>query len=52
MSHEQLCELAKMSIAAVFADSSVSAQETLSSLRDLEKYIDIMIDALKAGGCE
>lgn len=43
----RLIRNAKAAINAVFADTSVSREETQTALRDLRDEIDILLDALK-----
>jgi hypothetical protein len=48
MTHEQLCEEAKKAISAVFSDRSVSARETMLSLRDLRDDASMMADTIES----
>lgn len=45
--HDRLLEAAKMAADSLHTDTSVSPQETLSSLRDLREHIDYLIDAVE-----
>lgn len=47
MSHEHLCEKAKVAIQAVHSDSSVSLEQTLDSLEELGGEIEILINAVE-----
>lgn len=45
--HDELVEVAKKAISAVFSDRSVSPRDTMASLKDLAGDIDTMCDALE-----
>ncbi len=44
---DELLENAQDAISAVFSDRSVSQAETAQDLRDLQGFIDIMLDTLE-----
>ena len=47
MSHEDLYEKAKAAIQALHSDSSVSLEQTLSSLEELVEEIETLISAVE-----
>ena len=46
MDHEAKVEAANKAIRQVYGDTSVSAEETASSLQSLKDHIDVMLDTL------
>lgn len=46
MTHDELVKRAKQAIEAVFADRSVSPEETRESLEELQGEIEIWVDSL------
>ncbi len=48
MSHAELVKAAKDAIEALFADRSVSPEQSADDLEELAADIDSMIDAIKA----
>ncbi len=49
MSHQYLCNAAERAIGAVNSDTLVGREETLASLESLKEYLEVLIEALKAG---
>jgi hypothetical protein len=47
MKHEELKKVALKAINAVFTDTSVSPEITVSSLKELREEVDVLIDAAK-----